>query len=661
MTDGRFRDRVDAGRRLGERLQGLQGLRGELQVLGLPRGGVPVAAEVAEMLDAPLDIYVVRKLGVPGHEELAMGAIASGGTMVLDGDLIRRLDLSRHDVEAVAERELAELQRREDAYRSDRLPLVVAGRTVLLVDDGLATGATMRAAIAALRGQQPARIIAAAPVGAPATCARVEEEADEVVCLHAPTPFLAVGHHYEDFSPTTDDEVRAALRSSPTASTSDARRATTSATRTPITEREAYDTLLDLVGDRRLVLLGEASHGSHEFYAERARITRRLIDECGFSAVAVEADWPDAYRVNRYIRGADDDRTAEAALGDFVRFPRWMWRNVVVRDFIEWLRHRNSRRRTDDRVGFYGLDLYSLQSSIMAVVGYLDRVDPAAAGRARKRYACFDHAGSEGQIYGAAVAYGRADPCEDEAVEQLVELRRKAAEVAAGDGRIAEDEAFYAAQNARLVANAERYYRAMYTGRATSWNLRDRHMADTLDALSRHLGSGDQSAKIVVWAHNSHLGDARATEMSARGELNLGQLVRERHGDAALLVGFTTAGGTVTAASEWDSPPERKRILDPLPDSVEDLLHGTGDSAFLMTLSGAPEVADPFSLPRLQRAIGVIYRPETERMSHYFWSRVTEQFDALIHIDQTTALEPLDLEPGWKAGMEPPETYPSGI
>jgi erythromycin esterase-like protein len=290
------------------------------------------------------------------------------------------------------------------------------------------------------------------------------------------------------------------------------------------------DPLMDLIGEARFVLLGEASHGTREFYSERARITRRLIEEKGFTAVAVEADWPDAYRVNRYVRGAGDDDRADEALGDFRRFPLWMWRNTVVLDFVTWLHaHNAARPRGSARaVGFYGLDLYSLHASIGAVIGYLAKVDPEGARRARRRYACFEDYGEDPQAYGLAASYDLGRSCEDEAVNQLLELQRRAAELSKRDGRCAEDEFFFAEQNARLAKNAEQYYRSMFGGRISSWNLRDRHMAETLEELVAHLDRTGRRTKVVVWAHNSHLGDARATQMGEQGELNLGQLVRQR-------------------------------------------------------------------------------------------------------------------------------------
>jgi erythromycin esterase-like protein len=422
-----------------------------------------------------------------------------------------------------------------------------------------------------------------------------------------------------------------------------------------------YDRLLDLVGDARFVLLGEASHGTHEFYRTRAEITQRLIQKKGFMAVAVEADWPDAYRVNRYVRGVGDDPTANESLADFRRFPTWMWRNADVLDFVGWLRDHNDLQPAQDRqVGFYGLDLYSLHRSIEVVLAYLDKVDPEAARRARYRYSCFEDFGEDAQAYGYAAGFGISQSCEREAIDQLIELQHKAAEYARGDGQLAEDEAFFLEQNARVIRNAEQYYRTMFGGRVSSWNLRDRHMVETLQALDVHLSRGGRPAKIIVWEHNSHLGDARATEMSTRGELNVGQLVRERYGRAAVLVGFTTYSGTVTAASDWDAPAERKTIRPALAGSYEALFHTTGLPDFEIDLRDNPIAKRHLLGPRLERAIGVIYRPDTERVSHYIYARLSEQFDAIVHFDHTRAVEPLERTAEWTRG-DLPETYPVGV
>ena len=326
-----------------------------------------------------------------------------------------------------------------------------------------------------------------------------------------------------------------------------------------------------------------------------------------------------------------------------------MWRNAVVVDFLSWLRNWNDSLPAGGRtVGFYGLDLYSLHTSMDAVVSYLDTLDPEAADRARRRYACFDHFGSDPQVYAYETSLGGAEPCERQVVEQLLELQRR--RFGRFDELIDEDRQFCAEQNARLVTNAERYYRSAFRAGAGSWNLRDTHMADTLDALTAHLDRTTGHTQVAVWAHNSHVGDARGTELGQSGELTLGQIVRERHPGEAFLVGCTTYSGTVTAANDWGDPASRKRVRAALPGSWEELFHNTEVPRFLLWTDGLGDW-------RLERAIGVVYRPQTERQSHYFHSRLQQQFDAIIHIDETTAVLPLEAT-GLTAAEELPETYP---
>ena len=663
-----FKDRREAGQVLAGLLQAYRG-RPDVVVLGLARGGVPVAFEVARAIGAPLDAFIVRKLGAPGHEEFAVGALASGGRVVVNDDVLRGLRITPEQLREIAEREARELIRREAAYRDGRPPLDVTGKTVILVDDGLATGSSMMAAVQALRESEPAEIVIAVPAAPESTCREFAAIVDDMVCASMPTPFLAVGESFWDFTQVTDDEV-SDLLATPTTGAA----AQPSAVPTPADLVAAAaivapggmppaDVLDDLIGDARVVLIGESSHGTHEFYEARAEITKWLIEHKGFNAVAAEADWPDAYRVNRYVRGLGEDDSPEQALRGFQRFPAWMWRNAVVRDFVGWLRWHNGRCAADGRrqTGFYGLDLYSLHRSMQEVIGYLDTVDPTAAARARARYACFDHSdGHDGQAYGYAAAFGAGQSCERQAVEQLVELQRRGLEYLRHDGELASDELFYAQRNAVTVRNAEAYYRGMFAGRVTSWNMRDKHMAQTLEALIEHLDGGPEPARIVVWAHNSHVGDARATEVSADGQLTIGQLARERYGEACRLIGFSTYSGTVTAASEWGGPTERKNVRPALAGSIEELLHETGRREFIVPMHDGSPAAAALEVVRLGRAIGVIYLPRTERQSHYFHVRPSDQFDAMIHIDTTSALEPLEPTSGWIAGQNP-ETYPSGL
>ncbi|CAA9346150.1 MAG: Erythromycin esterase homolog [uncultured Lysobacter sp.] len=397
-----------------------------------------------------------------------------------------------------------------------------------------------------------------------------------------------------------------------------------------------FDPLLERIGDAQVVLIGEASHGTQEFYDLRADITRRLIEEKGFTTVAVEADWPDAYRVDRYVRGQSPDRSAREALGDFRDFPTWTWRNTEVVDFVDWLRLRNAETGASQQAGFYGLDLYSLQPSIDAVIAYLRETDPEAAARARRRYACFSRYRDDPHAYGQAVSMGERRSCETPAAEQLRDLERSA--VPSGP---AGDALFSALQNARVFVNAERFYRTQSGAGHTSWNLRDAHMMQTLQSLVQR-GSNGRPARVVVWAHNSHVGDARATQMGPQGQINLGQLARQQYPKATVLVGFSTYQGTVTAASDWDRPAQRQTVRPGLPGSYEALFHEVGLPAFQLRLNDASLAG--LTTPRLQRAIGVVYQPRTERASHYFGASLTQQFDWMIHIDTTRALEPL--EPG---------------
>jgi erythromycin esterase-like protein len=404
--------------------------------------------------------------------------------------------------------------------------------------------------------------------------------------------------------------------------------------------------VMECIGDAPIVLLGEATHGTHEFYAARARLTERLVREKGFSAVCIEGDFPHAVRVHRYLRGESNDASAPEALADFRRFPQWMWRNDDVVTMLESLRGTG--------VGFYGLDLYSLHESMAAVIAHLERLDPEEAARARKRYACFDHFGTDPQEYGMVTSgLGGAMSCEDEVIEQLITMQAQNIRV--------DDEQFHAEMNALVVRDAEAYYRTMFRGRIKSWNLRDTHMADTLEAILAHLDRSGRAPKVVVWAHNSHLGDARATELGEEGELNLGQLVRERHGAASRLIGFSTYEGSVTAANDWDGDAEKMRVKKGLPGSYEALFHEVSIPQFFLDLRRLGEASGALREARLQRAIGVVYRPDSERLSHYFHARIAEQFDGILHYDRTHAVQPLERHGEHHAEDEAPDTYPSSL
>lgn len=881
-----FSDRADAGRQLGQRLAALELYHPA--IFALPRGGVPVAVEVAQKLRAPLDLILVRKIGAPGNPEVALGAIVEGdeAQVVINEDIKRLSGADTAYFESAYAEQLAELERRRKRYVGDRERLSPKGRTAVVVDDGLATGATMKAALIALRRNGAARIVIALPVAPVQALNELKDLADEIVCLVPATKFAGVGAFYRDFHQLSDEETMALFEGAQTDAVQDKTPRQARQERVPhkrqvdipplgligdlvvpenprgivlfahgsgssrlsprnrqVASRlneEGFATLLfdllspeegqhrqnvfdipllaervveaamwaasepdisdlplglfgastgaaaalvaaaelqgrvaavvsrggrpDLAGDylgrvtaptllivggldhdvitlneaalhalkcekelrivagaghlfeqagtldiavdhaqdwfgkhlvapqppqmkpaspasrpeidilrtaaeplpqindpdfakafdrfgsHRVVLLGESSHGTSEFYRARAAITRRLIEEHGFSIVAVEADWPDAAAIDRHIRHAAPDKTHSLP---FARFPTWMWRNVEFQAFTDFLHHHNSLNSKADHVRFFGLDLYNMNASMAAVLAYLDKVDPKAAEVARKRYACLSPWSREPAAYGrAALTHGYAI-CQKPVTGILVDMLRNEIAYIEKDG----DQYFDATQNARLVTNAEQYYRAMYFGSHISWNLRDKHMFETLDDILEHAGP---SAKAVVWAHNSHIGDARFTDMGqTRGEWNIGQLCREAYGDKAALVGFGTASGTVAAASEWDAPMEIKTIRAPRPDSYETICRDTEIPRFLLDFrrDGATRVRNTLSQQRLERYIGVIYRPETERASHYSYASLPDQYDAFVWFNETNAVVPL----ATLSTDREDETYPFGL
>lgn len=423
-----------------------------------------------------------------------------------------------------------------------------------------------------------------------------------------------------------------------------------------------YDTdaLIEACRGKKFILIGEATHGTAEFYRTRADITKTLIEAGLCDLVAVEADWPDAYRVNRYVCNRSDDPDGHEALADFERFPAWMWRNSEVLGFIEWLKAYNSILRPEEPCGFYGLDLYSMRASIGAVVRYLESVDPEEARAARQRYSCFGRFNNDPQSYGAAMASGVLDSCEQKALEQVMEMQRRAMKYLESDGYFANDDYFSAQQNAQIITKAEEYYRAMYRGQLNTWNLRDRHMFTTLKRITGFLGlKAEREMCTVVWAHNSHLGNAAATSMGRRGDFNIGQLVREQYPEDSISIGFSTSTGTVTAAMEWDEPPETMELRSPIIGSYEELFSRAERREFILDLR-EPALKNMLSEERMQRAIGVIYRPESERRSHYLSTSLPLQFDFMIHINETSALDPLPVFMHPRMG-DMDETYPTGL
>ena len=411
---------------------------------------------------------------------------------------------------------------------------------------------------------------------------------------------------------------------------------------------DAFGAVFERYGDADIVMLGEATHGTSEFYRARAAITRHLTHNCGFNIVAVEADWPDASNIDRYVRHHPPTPSRERA---FDRFPSWMWRNVEVLEFVNWLKQENTLRADKDRVEFRGLDIYSLHTSIAAVLHYLSQVDPASAAEARQRYGCLTPWQSDPASYGRQAMLG-GELCANEVQEQLVALLERRLEYAAKDG----ESFFDAAQNARIVRSAEQYYRIMYQGSREAWNLRDRHMFDTLQALMRHRGPG---AKAIIWAHNSHIGNAAATSMGWEGEFNIGELCRTAYGDRLVAIGFGTDRGTVAAASDWDSPMEIKNVRPAREDSYEYLFRHSGHTRSLTDWrrNDRATLREVLSDTRLERAIGVVYRPDSELLSHYFRAVLSEQFDAYVWFETSRAVTPL--ASGRPEGML--ETYPFAL
>lgn len=420
----------------------------------------------------------------------------------------------------------------------------------------------------------------------------------------------------------------------------------------PVAAVEDLGPLLDRIGDSRIVMLGEASHGTAEYYEWRTRISQRLIQEKGFTFIAVEGDWPDCYHVNRYVKALPESgRSAREVLRVFERWPTWMWANEEIVELAEWLRGFNESQPLEQRAGFYGLDMYSLWESMDAVVKYLQEVDPDAVAAARRAYTCFEPFSRDGQEYATATALVPTT-CEDEAVRVLAALRSKASEYTE-DGR---DAYFDGEQNALVARSAEMYYRTMVRGGPESWNVRDRHMAETLRRLLEHHGP---DSKAIVWEHNTHIGDARAADMAASGMVNLGQLAREEYGvEDMVLVGFGSYEGSVIAGDHWGAPMERMQLPPARDGTYEQLMHEAGTEDRLLVFSEYRNL-EPLLDRRGHRAVGVVYNPARERYGNYVPTVLALRYDAFLYLDTTQALHPLNLP--FQMEGEMPETYPSGV
>ncbi len=661
-----FTDRRQAGKALAERLTDLRGT--DAVVLGLPRGGVPVAAVVAEALALPLDVIVVRKLGVPGQPEVAMGAIGEGGARVVNPAIVARGWISEEEIEEVERAERAVLDRRLALLREGRAPADLRGRTAIIVDDGIATGATAKAACIVARRLGASRVVLAAPVIA-ADAVDELEDADRIACVLMPADFRAVGEYYRDFGQTEDAEVvrllhEAALRPArprsgpgspavPDDPSDGQAAADLRAMAQPLASDEDLDALVERAGRARFLCLGEASHGTHEFYSWRARLTQRLITRHDIRWIGVEGDWPDCFRVDRWVRGRTEQwLDARHLLAGFERWPRWMWANTDVAEFLDWLRAVNLAREPQHRVGFYGLDVYSLWESLEAVIDWLATNAPDDLPTALRAWRCFEPYGEDPQDYAWATRLVPAS-CEPDVIALLTSVRERAAQSMAG---FDDDESrLDVLQNALVAADAEHYYRVMLRGDRESWNIRDTHMADTADRLAEHAGPESRG---VIWAHNTHVGDARGTSMGNEGMVNIGELLRERHGlDDVFLLGFATRSGTVLAARSWGATETAYRLPVARAGSHEDLLGRTLTEPATLIFSGAHGI-EWLSRQRGHRAVGVVYDPRREA-GNYVPTVMGRRYDALVWIPETTALTPLGHEPRPESAEL--ETEPTGF
>ncbi len=418
-------------------------------------------------------------------------------------------------------------------------------------------------------------------------------------------------------------------------------------------DEKAYENILNEIGNAQIVLLGEATHGTKEFYEMRAEISKKLITEKNFNAITIEGDWPDAYQINNFITD-DNFSDPKESLSVFNRFPTWMWQNTEILKLIIWLKDFNKEKK--EKINFFGLDLYSMYKSVDVIISYLEKVDAKAADEAKYYYSCFEQFRRDPQAYGYYVFSQLSESCQNEVIQELKNLENLQWKLIK-EKKISQDDSFYLMQNAKVVKNSEIYYRSLYINEVNNWNLRDSHMMETLEEIIKYYNKkGIKKPKIIVWAHNSHIGNSAFTQMSLQEEFNIGQLVKEKFNNNSFSLGFTTYNGTVSAASNWDNPVERKIIRNALPESYEFLFHQIGIANFLLILNEKNLI--PKNL--LERAIGVVYMPQTERMSHYFYADLENQFDAVIHCDKTTALEPLEKTSKWIDG-EVPETYPSGL
>jgi erythromycin esterase-like protein/predicted phosphoribosyltransferase len=635
-----FQNRKHAGRLLSRALSHYQ--NEDAIILALPRGGVPVASEIAAALKLPLDVLIVRKIGAAFQAELAAGAVSEDEEPIWNQSVLSQIGLDTEDLAPTLRSEKEKIKKQREMFRNGEKISSFVNKTAIVVDDGLATGFTMMAAIKYLKKKGAKKIVVAVPVAAEKSARQLKTKVDDVIILEKPADLWSVSQWYDDFSQVSDEEVMYDLHHNSLAKadlTSEINRSLFK-----IKKNTDFHALVDAVKDKRVVMLGEATHGTAEFYEMRAEISKQLIENHGFNFIAVEGDWPDAYRLNNYIQKGTG-KSARDVLKQNHRWPTWMWANEEVAKLAEWMKNQSA--------AFYGLDVYSLFESIEEIRNFLKEKDPKLAAEVEKHYSCFE------PFEGDEISYARSlfkypAGCKQEVLEnlqKLLELRIK--NITDND-----DELFSSQQNARIIANAEAYYRSMVEADDHSWNVRDTHMMDTLDRLLERHGEG---AKGIVWAHNTHIGDYRATDMLSAGYVNIGGLARQSYGEENVaLVGFGTYQGQVTAGSAWGGPEKVMTVPPAMEESYEYYFHRaavrslTSQYFLLFDQTHHPQ----FSKRMGHRAIGVVYDPHEERRSNYVPTELSKRYDAFVFVDTTHALKSLHT-PSVRGDL--PETWPTGM
>lgn len=635
-----FKNRRQAGEILADKVKSAVAGDENIFVFALPRGGVPVAAPIAQALGKTLDLLLVQRIPTPGHPEVAIGAIVEDGQPLWQKTKVAYLGIEKSDLDRAVVKARQSIRRQRRLWKVDSRVIDAKDQTVILVDDGLATGSSLIAAVDFLKRRGPKKIIVAVPVGHRDSIEKISYLVDKVIYLVAPDTFGAVSQFYQDFSQVSDREVSEIIeRQNPIV-----KEVTKSAV--PLKKASQFKQLLEKMSTKRIVMLGEATHGTEEFYKLRRLISQKLIEDYGFKFVAVEGDWPDCWKLNQSIEGKTKESVREIMQG-FKRWPTWMWANNETEKLIEWMQLKKNGH-------FYGLDVYSLFESLDAIRDYTRHLDQPLAQKLLKLYDCFKPFERNEKAYAKSLVQF-PQGCHEEVITSLRELLRLRLEQTESDS----PDLFNAQRNAQIVANAERYYRSMVEGSEESWNIRDEHMTQTLDSLLHFHGEG---AKAIVWAHNTHIGDYHATDMLKAGYVNIGGLARERYGiDNVFLVGFGTYGGEVLAGKAWGSPAQVMKLPEAQPGSYEGDFHQVATKLSADQFYVTFDRSHTTSLVRTQghRAVGVVYETSYEKTGHnYVPTSLANRYDAFVFVDHTSALKPITTAIDQK---ELPETWPSGI